>query len=88
MDCDVNQTKEFRCNWTRGNRQFWSGRYLRMRNTTRVGRKATATARSGIDPRKYGRLLSRALPGVIETEEENEAMLAAAERLLEKGKTA
>jgi HTH-type transcriptional regulator/antitoxin HigA len=57
-----------------------------MRNTTRVGGKVTATASSGIDPRKYGRLLSRALPGVIETEEENEAMLAALERLLEKGK--
>lgn len=45
----------------------------------------TVTAKTRIDPKKYGRLLSRALPMVIETEEENERMLAAVERLLTKG---
>jgi HTH-type transcriptional regulator/antitoxin HigA len=45
----------------------------------------TATAKVRIDPKKYGRLLSRTLPMVIETEEENERMLAALERLMAKG---
>lgn len=38
-----------------------------------------------IDPTRYRRLLSRAMPVVIETEAENERMLAVAERLMEKG---
>lgn len=38
-----------------------------------------------VDRRKYGRLLARALPVVIETEEENERMLAEVAKLLRKG---
>ncbi|MDT5268225.1 MAG: hypothetical protein QOH49_411 [Acidobacteriota bacterium] len=46
----------------------------------------TVSAKTRIDPKKYERLLSRALPRVIETEEENERMLAAVERLMAKGR--
>ena len=42
----------------------------------------TATAR--LDPRKYGRLLARTLPVVIETEEENKRMLAEVSKLMDK----
>lgn len=45
----------------------------------------TVTADARIDEKKYGRLLARALPSVIETEEENERMLAEVERLMDKG---
>ena len=38
-----------------------------------------------IDRRKYARLLAKALPAVIETEEQNERMLREVERLLDKG---
>jgi len=38
-----------------------------------------------IDPARYKRLLSRAMPVVIETKEENERMLAVVEKLMEKG---
>src|SRR5712692_3072552 len=38
-----------------------------------------------IDPRKYARLLVSALPVAIETEQENERMLARVSRLMEKG---
>ncbi len=38
-----------------------------------------------IDERKYGRLLARALPRIIKTEEENETALAEVERLMAKG---
>ena len=38
-----------------------------------------------IDPARYRRLLSRAMPIVIETEEENARMLAIVERLMKKG---
>lgn len=38
-----------------------------------------------MDPARYKRLLSRAMPVVIETEEENERMLAVVEKLMEKG---
>ena len=38
-----------------------------------------------INPARYKRLLSRAMPVVIETEEENERMLAEAEKLMAKG---
>src|SRR5262249_28524222 len=37
------------------------------------------------DPRKYGSLLSQALPAVIETEEQNEQYLAIVEKLMGKG---
>ncbi|MBA3765525.1 MAG: transcriptional regulator [Acidobacteria bacterium] len=45
----------------------------------------TATAKTQVDPRKYARLLTRTLPSVIETEEDNERMLAEVERLMDKG---
>ena len=38
-----------------------------------------------IDPVRYRRLLSRTMPVVIETEEENARMLAVVERLMKKG---
>ncbi|MCI0491138.1 MAG: transcriptional regulator [Blastocatellia bacterium] len=38
-----------------------------------------------MDSKKYGRLLARALPVVIETEEDNERMLGEAARLMRKG---
>ncbi len=38
-----------------------------------------------IDRQKYGKLLARALPSVIETEEENERLLAEVEVLIDKG---
>lgn len=38
-----------------------------------------------IDRRKYAKLLSRTLPGVIETEEENEHFLGEVEKLIDKG---
>lgn len=44
-----------------------------------------ATSSAKIDGKKYARLLTRALPSVIETEEENERMLAEVERLMDKG---
>jgi hypothetical protein len=43
-------------------------------------------AKPPIDPRRYGKLLAKILPGVIETEEENERMLVAIEPLFDKGK--
>lgn len=38
-----------------------------------------------IDPTRYKRLLSKTMPVIIETEEENERMLAIVEKLMEKG---
>lgn len=38
-----------------------------------------------LDPTRYRRLLSRTMPVVIETEDENERMLATVEKLMEKG---
>ncbi|HEY0405466.1 MAG TPA: hypothetical protein VGC89_07045 [Pyrinomonadaceae bacterium] len=38
-----------------------------------------------INPARYKRLLSKAMPMVIQTEEENERMLAEAEKLMAKG---
>lgn len=37
------------------------------------------------NPKKYGELLVQTLPGVIETEEENERCLAIVEKLMDKG---
>lgn len=45
----------------------------------------TAIASAQIDAKKYARLLARSLPSVIETEEENDRMLAEVERLMDKG---
>jgi HTH-type transcriptional regulator/antitoxin HigA len=47
-------------------------------------RMRRATIRK-IDPTRYKRLLSRTMPVVIETEEENERMLAVVEKLMAKG---
>ncbi|MDQ3802917.1 MAG: transcriptional regulator [Acidobacteriota bacterium] len=44
-----------------------------------------STTTAGFDARKYGRLLARALPAAIKTEEENERMLAEVSRLMAKG---
>ena len=40
-----------------------------------------------IDPTRYKRLLSRTMPVVIESEEENERMLSVVEKLMDKGET-
>ena len=42
-------------------------------------------AAANIDPVRYRRLLSRTMPVVIETEEENARMLAVVEKLMNKG---
>lgn len=39
----------------------------------------------GVDKSKYGMLLAETLPGIIETEEENEQALETVERLMKKG---
>src|SRR6478672_13867145 len=38
-----------------------------------------------IDPTRYRRLLSQTMPVIIETEKENERMLAVVEKLMDKG---
>ena len=38
-----------------------------------------------IDPTRYRRLLSRTMPVIIETEEENDRMLKVIEKLMDKG---
>lgn len=42
-------------------------------------------APSGMDVRRYGRLLAKVTPKIIETERENEEALAVAESLMKKG---
>jgi HTH-type transcriptional regulator/antitoxin HigA len=42
------------------------------------------TAASKIDRKKYGRLLTRALPSIIKTEEENDSAILIVEKLLAK----
>lgn len=42
------------------------------------------TAMARLDPKKYGRLLAKTLPVVIETEKENERMLAEVNKLMDK----
>jgi HTH-type transcriptional regulator / antitoxin HigA len=49
---------------------------------TKISGKMTAVQG---DPRKYGALLSDALPAVIETEKQNERYLAIVEQLMSKG---
>lgn len=44
-----------------------------------------STTTAEFDARKYGRLLARALPAAVRTEEENERMLAEVSRLMAKG---
>lgn len=43
------------------------------------------TASLAINPRRYAKLLAQTLPVVIETEAENERMLAKVEKLIDKG---
>lgn len=45
----------------------------------------TVAVSQNIDRKKYGRLLARAQPMVIETEEENERMLAEVSKLMRRG---
>jgi HTH-type transcriptional regulator/antitoxin HigA len=47
--------------------------------------EAMSTTVEGLDLKRYGRLLARAVPKVVKTEEENERALAIVESLLEKG---
>lgn len=47
--------------------------------------KMTVVASPNIDPRKYSRLLAKALPRSIRGEEENERVLKIVERLIDKG---
>jgi len=44
-----------------------------------------STTTVDLDTKRYGRLLAKALPTVIKSENENERMLAAIEELMEKG---
>jgi HTH-type transcriptional regulator/antitoxin HigA len=59
-----------------------------MSTVVRFGVQSTRPGTGGtplkIDPRKYGRLLGKAAPAVIETEEEYKRMLARFEHLLDK----
>ena len=47
--------------------------------------EAMSTTIEDLDLKRYGRLLARAVPKVIKTEEENERALAIVESLMEKG---
>lgn len=47
--------------------------------------EAMSTTIENLDLKRYGRLLARAVPKVIKTEEENERALAVVESLVEKG---
>jgi HTH-type transcriptional regulator / antitoxin HigA len=51
----------------------------------RAANPSTVIDRRVIDRRKYGRLLARATPVVVQTEEENERLLAEIETLMAKG---
>src|SRR5262245_21699453 len=55
-----------------------------MLNTIKKAGKATAS-KAAVDAKRYGRLLAKALPGVVETEKENERLITEAERLIDKG---
>lgn len=54
-----------------------------MLSTIKKSGRKTATVK--LNPRRYGRLLAKVLPVRIETEEENDRMLAEVEKLLDKG---
>jgi HTH-type transcriptional regulator/antitoxin HigA len=61
---------------------------MAMSTVVRFGVQSTRTGTGGapskIDPRKYGRLLDKAAPAVIETEEEYRRMLARFEHVIDK----
>ncbi len=55
---------------------------------TKEGGKMTVLVEERkLDPVRYGKLLAKVLPTVIETEEENERMLCEVKKLLKKGDT-
>jgi HTH-type transcriptional regulator/antitoxin HigA len=54
-----------------------------MKNMIRKMERMRAVRR--IDPTRYKRLLSQAMPVIIETEQENERMLKVIEKLMERG---
>src|ERR1051326_5543356 len=56
-----------------------------IRSTTRPSGKKVA-ARRAIDPRKYGKLLARTLPAIIDAKAEYERVLAEIEKLIDKEK--
>lgn len=51
----------------------------------KIDARKTNGNRNGIDSRKYGRLLAHALPVAIQSEKDNERMLAEIEKLMAKG---
>lgn len=53
-----------------------------MLNTTKTSGKKIVR----LDSQRYGELLTMALPTIIETEEQNERLLAVAETLIDRGK--
>lgn len=59
--------------------------YSDARGVRPGGMEAMNTTIEDLDLKRYGRLLARALPKVIKTEEENERALAAVESVMEKG---
>ncbi len=46
-----------------------------------------SVTQSKIDPQRYGKLVAKARPVIIKTEEENNRMLAIVEQLMEKGES-
>jgi HTH-type transcriptional regulator / antitoxin HigA len=60
-----------------------SNTFSPIRNTIRRSGKMVA-AKKAIDRQKYGKLLARTLPAVIETETENEHFLTEIEKLIDK----
>lgn len=50
-----------------------------------MGLEVMSTTMEDLDLKRYGRLLAKAVPKVIKTEEENERALAIVESLMEKG---
>ncbi len=57
-----------------------SNTFLRTKNTTKKTGKKTVAAK--FDAAKYRRLVARAMPVIIETEDENERLLAIVERMM------
>jgi HTH-type transcriptional regulator/antitoxin HigA len=52
-----------------------------MLNTTKISGKKIVR----LNPQRYAELLTKALPTIVETEEQNERMLVVAETLMDKG---
>src|SRR5260370_28189915 len=58
--------------------------FLRTPSTTRKPGKMSLLV---IDPKRYGRLLARALPAVIDSKDEHARFLAEIEKLMDKGES-